>query len=338
MIKSLQDEPHKYLGQTLTFKNSAKDHFEFLSSILEGKLKSLDEVSVRSEYKIATYDRYLLPSLRYHLSIHTIHQTHLDQLDMVANRYLKRWAGIPSHGCTNLSLFHPHLMGLKTPSQLYLEGHAGNFLNCKVKADKRVNFALESQLSRESQWVRKSSTISQCQDIVEKVSEDIMIPTPENCYNFEASLRHQMPKLKEAVRQEVQLNYLEKWNSKVKDLVVQGDFLNLLISEQSNVSWKSLIYGVPKGVMEFAMRSSTNTLATPDNLKRWKIARSDVCKMCQKPNSPPHKATLFHILNHCNSYLGESERFTWRHNSVLNYITQAIKDNKPENIQIYADL
>ena len=86
------------------------------------------------------------------------------------------------------------------------------------------------------------------------------------------------------------------------------------------------------------MRSSTNTLATPDNLKRWKIAKSDVCKLCKKPNSPPHKATLFHILNHCNSFLGESERFTWRHNSVLNYITQAIKENKPENIQIYADL
>jgi hypothetical protein len=85
---------------------------------------------------------------------------------MVANRYLKKWAGIPTRGCTNLSLFHPYLMGLKTPSQLYMEGHAGNFLNCKAKADTRVNFALESQLSRETQWTRKFSTISKCQEIV----------------------------------------------------------------------------------------------------------------------------------------------------------------------------
>ena len=101
-----------------------------------------------------------------------------------------------------------------------------------------------------------------------------MVQTVENCHNFEG--------LKEAVRQEVQFNYLEKWNDKVKDFVLQGDFPNLLISEQSNVTWKSIIYGVPKGVMQFSMRSSTNTLATPDNLKRWKIVGNDTCKMCVK--------------------------------------------------------
>ena len=106
---------------------------------------------MRSEYKVATYDRYLLISLRYHLSIHNIHQTHLDQLDMIANKYLKKWIRIPSHGCTNLSIFHPYLMGMKTPSQMYLEGHAGNFLNCKFKADPKVKTALESQLTRETQ-------------------------------------------------------------------------------------------------------------------------------------------------------------------------------------------
>ena len=136
-------------------------------------------------------------------------------------------------------------MGLKTPSQPYLEGHAGNYLNCKVKADPKVKFAIESQLARESQWVGKSSTIVKCHEIFEKVSEDLLIPTTENCFNYEVSLEKQMPKLKQAVRCEIQLEYLEKWNNKVKDLVMQGDFLNLLISEQSNVAWKSIIYGVP---------------------------------------------------------------------------------------------
>ena len=166
----------------------------------------------------------------------------------------------------------------------------------------------------------------------------MMLPTRENCFNFEASVSHQLPKLKEAVRQEVQMNYLDKWNNKVKDLVVQGDFLNLLISEQSNVSWRSIIYGVPKGVMQFAMRASTNTLATPDNLKRWKVARSDICQMCVKPNSPPQKATLFHILNNCSAFLGEAERMTWRHSSVLNYITHTIKESLSEQVQVFADL
>ena len=143
-------------------------------------------------------------------------------------------------------------------------------MSCKVKADSNVNLALQSQLNRESQWVGKSSTIVQCQTIFERVEEDNMIPTSENCANLEETLRRQLPQLREATRKEVQLEYLNKWNDKVKSLVMQGDFINLLISEQSNVTWQSIIYGVPRGVMGFAMRSATNTLATPDNLRRWK--------------------------------------------------------------------
>ena len=165
-----------------------------------------------------------------------------------------------------------------------------------------------------------------------------MIPTSENCANLEETLRRQLPQLREATRKEVQLEYLNKWNDKVKSLVMQGDFINLLISEQSNVTWQSIIYGVPRGVMGFAMRSATNTLATPDNLRRWKKTQNDTCKMCKKPNTRPSKATLFHILNHCTAFLGEQERFRWRHDSVLSYMTLTIKENVPDHIKIYADL
>ena len=103
-----------------------------------------------------------------------------------------------------------------------------------------------------------------------------------NCYNFESSLASQTPILKEAIRNEVRSLYLDIWREKkVEKLVSQGSFIELLESEQSNVTWKSIIYGVPRGVMAWAMRSSTNTLATPDNLKRWKRVRSDACVMCK---------------------------------------------------------
>ena len=119
-LKTLIEEPHKFLGQIITHKNSSQDHYAYLNNILKSKLENLDKSCVRNEYKIATYERYLITSLRYHFSIHTIHQTQLDKLDMLANKMLKKWAGIPARGCTNLSVFHPHLMGIKSPSQ-----HAG---------------------------------------------------------------------------------------------------------------------------------------------------------------------------------------------------------------------
>jgi hypothetical protein len=131
---------------------------------------------------------------------------------------------------------------------------------------------------------------------------------------------------------------MTKWNDEVKHLVSQGDFINLLITEQSNVTWQSLFYGVPRGVMGFAMRSVTNTLATSDNLKRWKKVRSDTFKMCLKPNTRPKKTYIISCFEPLSLFLGEQERFRWRHDSVLSYMTLTVKDNLPDHMKVYADL
>ena len=170
------------------------------------------------------------------------------------------------------------------------------------------------------------------------INQNHLIPRSDNCPNVESSLASQTPVLKKTVRQEVEKLYLDIWKDRVMQLVMQGDFIKLLESEQSNVTWKSIIYGVPKGVMGFAMRSATNTLATQDNLKRWKKITSDSCQMCRQPGRPLAKATLHHVLNHCGAFLGEQERFTWRHNSVLSYMAETLKESLPDNIKVYADL
>ena len=72
---------------------------------------------------MAIYTRYALPALRYHLTVHTVHKCHLEELDMVAQRYLKKWLGIPSRGCTSAGIFSPLLLGVKPVSQVYMEGH-----------------------------------------------------------------------------------------------------------------------------------------------------------------------------------------------------------------------
>ena len=148
------------------------------------------------------------------------------------------------------------------------------------------------------------STITQCNQIFEEVSDNLLIPTRESCVNYEINLSNQLPK---AIKDHVQFIYLKKWNYKLKDLLAQGDFLQLLISEDSNFTWRSIIYGVPKGVMEFTKPSSTNILATHDNLRRSNQIANECCNMCAKPNCPPHKATLMHILNMCETFLGYDE-------------------------------
>ena len=88
--------------------------------------------------------------MRYHLSIHNLHTTQLDQLDMNVKKYLKIWLDIPARVATDKGMVHPYLLNVKQPSKLYLEGHMGNYTMMRMKGDQVVNTTLDSQLARES--------------------------------------------------------------------------------------------------------------------------------------------------------------------------------------------
>ena len=95
-LKTLEDDPYKFLGSAVTFRNTPAEYFNYLKDLLNGKLDNLtNKCFARGEHKVATYSRYILPSLRFHLSVHNIHQTHLDQLDSLARKHLKIWLGFP---------------------------------------------------------------------------------------------------------------------------------------------------------------------------------------------------------------------------------------------------
>ena len=76
------------------------------------------------------------------------------------------------------------------------------------------------------------------------------------------------PKAKESINLSIKEDILNLWNTRIQSLVAQGDFGKLLIEEQNTVTWQSTIRKVPRTVMSSAIRCSTNTLATPDNLRR----------------------------------------------------------------------
>ena len=52
-LKTMEDDPHKFLGSTITHRNTPADHFAFLKEKLEEKLSNVDKTLVRGEYKMA---------------------------------------------------------------------------------------------------------------------------------------------------------------------------------------------------------------------------------------------------------------------------------------------
>ena len=49
------------------------------------------------------------------------------------------WLNIPARGATDAGIFHPSLLNVKQMSQLYLQGHMGNYTLMRMKGDKVVN-------------------------------------------------------------------------------------------------------------------------------------------------------------------------------------------------------
>ena len=62
-IESVHENPHKFLGATVTYTNTAKEYFQQFHDILTKKLKNIDESKVRGEHKLAIYERLILPSM-----------------------------------------------------------------------------------------------------------------------------------------------------------------------------------------------------------------------------------------------------------------------------------
>ena len=86
---------------------------------------------------------------------------------------------------------------------------------------------------------------------------------------------------------------------------------------------------MPKNIFNFSLKYLISTLENRKNLFKWSIGQSSACSFCLQSE------TLQHIVSSCKSYLDQG-RYTWRHDSVLNFIANTL--SALPSCSIYADL
>ena len=214
-----------------------------------------------------------------------------------------------------------------------MEGHVSAHINSSLMADSDTKEALRCAVQREGRWTIKSSTVVQCQTILEELGEDdsCFIPTPTNCSSFEATVKVEKLKILKCAKAKVGEMYQKRAQEAAGKVPFQGELMSLMNEEKMDITWQSLIYQVPRGVMGWAVRACTQTLATPDNLRRWGVRVDPKCMM----EGCGQLCTLGHLLSGCKLSL---ERFRYRHDSCLNFIVGELKKNKPDTVTITADL
>ena len=321
-IPSIAEDDQKFLGCLLFFKGKSKEVFEYVRKTIITKCENIDSALVRPEYKIQIYKKYLLPSIRFLLTVHDVTATHLKALDTATDKFLKVWAGVP-RSATNAVFHHSKCLNIQAISHLYQETHTLNYASSRFKGDELVNHALDCHVERESKWTGKGSTAVRSHEAFQLALSFHVVPEAVEDPPISA-----FPHVKEQIKLDLTMACDRKWQDHISKLVVQGKFLELATAARNDVTWNSYIYNLPSGTMKFIINASLDTLATKANLKRWGKSPSDKCPHCG------YRETTNHILNCCKVYLDQG-RYTWRHNNIMNDIAQCTDNSK---FDIFSDI
>jgi len=323
-IPSLETDEQKFLGRKVFFTNKEKEKSEYLSKIISEKLGNIDNTSIRSEYKLAIYTRYLVPSLRFLLTVHTLTKTTLDHLDSLTERHLKKWAGLPQCA-TRVVLHYKKALSIPTISDVYMNSHAKAYISTWLKKDERTEAAMKHKIATEERTQKGSKLALYTKSL-------ILESQPETNLNTDTSSINNQKKLLNVCNRnhlkQVELEHKYSMTGKIDSYTKQGDFLSLASKMDSDITWKSYIYNLPRGTLKFILNASINTLPTLNNLKQWGKITSDKCPHCD------NKETLFHVLNGCKISL-EQGRYTWRHDNLINYLYKVMQDSE---LECFADL
>ena len=118
-------------------------------------------------------------------------------------------------------------------------------------------------------------------------------------------------------------------NKLLNQLTSQGSFfcsVTKFALPELNKVWSIAQSKLPKNIYNFTIRYINNSLPTRKNLNRWAISSNSDCSFCLSPE------TLLHTVAGCQFYL---DRFTWRHNSVLNFLAHTLQT--VDGSTLYAD-
>ena len=110
----------------------------------------------------------------------------------------------------------------------------------------------------------------------------------------------------------------DKDSVETSDLVLQTSWRHWCDYVKNDLSWKT-IWATPARLLQFCIGATFNTLPSPSNLARWKIAVDTSCSLCKAPI-----CTISHILSGCSFSLNNG-RYTFRHDTVLEAILESLE-------------
>ena len=324
---TISDEPvgfigydhFKFLGWKVNHELSEKDQKEDIELTLRRLLETVDASFVHGFMKLWLYNHYIVLKLAWHLYVYDLNVSWVKlRLVPLANRYLKKWAGLYKRSIVSV-LYRPkeqYGLGLQSLLVFYMKLQVNKAFLLKYSKDRVLNDIYSALLKRQSEMKR----VWHAAPFLESIEQHVDFRTAfagqtdrrglgsvEKRYVKSPSISERKGLVQEHL---LQLMH-DTWTVQDADKVVQGAYLKFGKTIPFDLSWTHLIYSKNPRLIRFVLNASTNSVVTPYLRSLWDPSVPSQCPLCNHPS-----AGLTHILAECKTAL-KDERYTWRHDSVL---------------------
>lgn len=330
---SFKGSHFKFLGRWLCPDlDEAATKTRFLHKFHE-LLETVDKAPLDGFMKLWLYQHFLLGMLSWPLLIQDFnHDFVKTQVTRPCGVYLRRWAGLFKSidagclyrrkerfglGLTSLTTYFEKLQVIK----LHLVKHS---------PDPHVAALYDMRCKREEQQELRWRPTRLLEKVCQMTEFDLKFQhaAPGDKRGLGHGLFTQSKVSarthRELCTQNVQRLADEELEAHALGLGMQGVWLNW---EQGvfpfDLSWDNLIRGPGSRIVSFVLNATHNSVMTPDLRHICGYVQEPICQLCQVCGKG-RQANLHHILAGCH-YALQNFRYTWRHDSVLATLLQAIQ-------------
>ena len=294
-----------YLGKIFDLDGKNQEAKKQIVQKLSNLLNITSNLKITTQTKLKIYQQYIFSQLTFELKLYKLGTTWVNNnMDSESIRHIRNWLSLPPSACVQeLITTSKSKGGFGIPS----------FQQTYEKLLLKNRFSLKNNEQPEMQQIwTDTRNIHVILDALIEGNESIGSATRQlRAKHNEASLQHFLS--------------LECQGSSAR-AIIKG------IQRKEIIIWSEHIRTQPQFILQFAYKALLQLLPTASNLFKWKRIGSPHCSLCNINKSQ----TNLHTLSNCSSSTALT-RYTTRHNTILEIISNWIASNISKDQTLYVD-
>ena len=299
VMKFIADKSFKFLGWKVYHhlsesKQKKEIHKEFVEY-----MDKVDGTFVHGFMKLWLYQHYVVAYLAWPFMVYDLDVSWVSELERIANRYLKKWAGLYARAVTSV-LYRPRdMFGLQLHSivAFYKRLQIGQSFMLKHSPDENLNRIYLSMLAHHGALERVWKPSPAMEKLEWQVEHKRRFGGQADRACMGSGRHNRKLTLAERKRRVLDAQaslFFAELNLLDIDKAMQGCFLRFTDAEPFDLSWRHLIGTRNPRLITWVLNASINSVVTPDLRKLWGLCPSAECLLCGHS-----QASLFHILVGC---------------------------------------